>query len=130
MLASFRMSSERSRPASAEEIAVVRWLLANAVAAEVASYRDKALGDLHVAGGCDCGCASVDFQPNVTGAKVIADAAAVYPDGQQAGVILWGREGEIVALEFCDGDPGASHRMPSIENLRRWEHLHGEEAKP
>jgi len=37
--------------------------------------------------------------------QMLADELAVYPDGQQAGVILWGREGKIVWLEVYDFQP-------------------------
>jgi hypothetical protein len=52
---------------------------------------------------------------------MVADALAVYPDAQQAGLILWGREGEIVWLEVYDCHPEASHRFPLISNMRTWE---------
>jgi len=52
---------------------------------------------------------------------MIADALAVYPDGQQANLILWGRDGEIVWLEVNDLDPRAPHRFPEIPDLRTWE---------
>jgi hypothetical protein len=73
--------------------------------------------------GCNCGCASLNFQPKASagGAKIIADAVAAYPDGRQAGLILWGRGGKIVWLEVYDFDPGASHRFPEVSNLRTWE---------
>jgi len=46
--------------------------------------------------------------PNeAAGARIIADALAVYPDGPEAGQILWGREREIVSLEVHDCQTGA-----------------------
>jgi hypothetical protein len=79
--------------------------------------------ELRVVGGCDCGWSSLDFRPGAwgAGAAIIADALAVYADGQQAGLILWGREGEIASLEVYDCHPGASHRFPQISNLRTFE---------
>ena len=52
---------------------------------------------------------------------MLADALAVYEDGQQAGLILWGKQGKITALEVYDLHPDASHRVPGIWNLRTFE---------
>jgi hypothetical protein len=69
--------------------------------------------------GCKCGCASLDLQANAWGgAKIIADAFAVDSDGQQAGLILWGRDAEISLLEVYNCHPNASHRFPEITDLR------------
>jgi hypothetical protein len=108
------------RPVTPEEAAVVAWLLDYAPVGDVTAYRLPPVEELRVVGGCDCGCASLDFQPHGwgAGAAIIADALAVYADGQQAGLILWGRAGEIVLLEVYDCDPGASHRFSQISNLR------------
>jgi hypothetical protein len=61
----------------------------------------------------------MDFQPDAWGGcRILADAFAIYPDGQQAGLILWGRDGEIALLEIYDCHPNASHRFPEIADLR------------
>jgi hypothetical protein len=113
------LKRELNRPASAEEIAIVRWMLNNAPVGDIAAYRDVNLDDLHVVGACACGCISVDFEEGAWGhAKMIADATAEYPDGLRAGLILWGKDGRIVLLEVHDWDPDASHRMPTIADLR------------
>ena len=52
---------------------------------------------------------------------MLADELAVYPDGQQAGLILWGREGEIVWLEIYDCQPESSHRVADASNLCTWD---------
>ena len=101
------------------EAAVVRWLLDNATVGDITAYRLHPVEELRVLEGCKCGCASLDFQANAwVGAKIIADAFAVYSDGRQAGLILWGRDGEISFLEVYDCHPNASHRFPEISNLR------------
>jgi hypothetical protein len=94
--------------------AVVGWLLDQAPVGDVTAYRLQPVEELRVVGRCDCGCSSLDFRPGAwgAGAAIVADALAVYADGQQAGLILWGREGEIVSLEVHDCQPGSSHRFP------------------
>ena len=107
------------RPLAPNEACVLRWLLDNAAVGDVTAYRRRPIEELRVHKGCDCGCSSLAFQPRAWGgAKIIADASAVYCDGQQAGLILWGRDGEIVLLEVHDWHPNASHRFPEIANLR------------
>lgn len=96
-------------------------MLENAAVGDVTPYRARPLEELRVIGGCDCGCVSMDFQPGGFGhSRIVADAKAVYPDGQQAGLILWGRDGELTALEVYDCQPESSHRMPDVSNLRNY----------
>ena len=110
------------RTVTAHEAAVVGWLLDNAPFDDVTPYRRQPLEALHVFEGCDCGCFSLHFQPRGRGGiRMIADSLAVYPDGQQANLILWGHDGEIVWLEVNGFDPRAPHRFPEISNLRTWE---------
>jgi hypothetical protein len=112
------------RAITPNEAAVVQWLLDRAPVGDVAAYRSRPVEDLRVVGGCGCGCSSLDFQPEGSGkAAIIADARAVYPDGQQAGLILWGRDGEVVQLEIYDCDPDASRRFPELTDLRTFEDL-------
>jgi len=54
---------------------------------------------------------------------MLADELAVYPDGQQAGLMLWGCEGEIVWLEVYDFQPESSHRVPDTSSLCTWDEL-------
>ena len=109
------------RPITAHEAAIVRWLLDHASRRDVTAYRRKPLDELHVVSGCDCGCCSLDFQPKAPGSVILADGLAVYPDGQEAGLILWGRDGVITSLEVFDHHPDASHRVPELTNLRTYE---------
>ena len=100
------------------EAAVVRWLLDRAPVGDVTAYQQHRLEALRVIGGCGCGCSSLDFQPRTPGCTIIADALAVYPDGQEAGLILWGRDGKIVSLEVYDCQPESSRsRTPSVPKL-------------
>jgi len=105
------------------EAAIIEWLLQHASVCDVTGYRTKLVATLRVVGGCDCGCSSLDFSANIRGPKtMLADAVAVYPDKQQAGLILWGCDGEIVMLEVYEMHPVAD-RIPEITDLRRYEDL-------
>ena len=109
------------RAITPDEAAIVRWLLDHAPVGDVTTYRMHLVEDLRVVKGCDCGCSSLNFQTDGwSRADIIADALAVYEDGQQAGLILWGREGELVLLEVYDCHPNASFRVPKMSNLRDW----------
>ena len=104
------------------EAAVIRWLLDNAPKGDVTAYRELPVEELRVVGGCECGCSSLNFRPQPLGAgyKIIANARAVYPDGKEAGLILWACEGEVSSLEVHDYDPGASRRVPQVSDLRNF----------
>ena len=110
------------RPISAHEAAVVEWLLAHAAMGDVSAFCRKPVSELRVLPKtCTCGCTSLDFAPHSWGgASILADALAIYPDGQTAGLILWGRSDEIVLLEVYDCHPGANRRFPEIADLRSW----------
>lgn len=111
-----------NRCISAFEAAVVQWLLEHAAVGDVTPYRIPLVHELKVLKGCECGCSSLDFQPDAwTGADIIADAVAVYPDGRQAGLILWGRGGEIVCWRSTIAISDASQRFPEVSNLQRLE---------
>ena len=116
-----RGRANMDRAVTPKEADIVRWLLDRAPAGDVTAYLLQPVERLRVAGGCDCGCSSLNFQPDLRGAGIIADAVAVFSDGQEAGLILWGRRGEVVALEVDDLHPGASRRALEISNLRTFE---------
>jgi hypothetical protein len=109
------------RAISPNELKVVNWLLDHALV-DVTPYRFHPVEELRVVEGCGCGCSSLYFKPQEQRGKlqVLADESAVYADGQQAGLILWGCEGEIVWLEVYDCQPQSSHRVPDPSNLCTW----------
>jgi hypothetical protein len=51
----------------------------------------------------------------------LADAPALYSDGKQADMILWGRDSQIVLLEIVNYYPGEFHPFPEVSALRTWE---------
>ena len=48
---------------------------------------------------------------------MLADAPAVYPDGQKADLLLWGRNGQLVWLEINEWGRDSSHRFPTVADL-------------
>ncbi len=114
-------SLSQERAVTPDEAAVIRWLIEHAAVKDVTAYQSLRLEDLRVVGGCTCGCRSLYFQPLGAPAHMIADALAVYPDGYQAGVILWGREGQISNLEIYEMHPEVARLFPEVSNLRTWE---------
>jgi hypothetical protein len=112
------------RAISPNEVKVVKWLLDHALV-DVTDYHLHPIEELRVVGGCGCGCSSLYFKPQEQRGKLqmLADELAVYPDGQQAGLILWGCEGEIVWLEVYDCQPESSHRVPDASSLCTWDEL-------
>jgi hypothetical protein len=115
------------RTISAHEIDVVRWLLANGAMKDVSEYHAESLEGCEVVSACPCGCASIDFlfpgstkTAGLRSTSILAEAITRWPDGTQAGVMLWGNEGRLLGIELYEQDPVAD-RFPTIESLRRWE---------
>ena len=109
------------RAINSSEVKVVNWLLDHA-SGDIIAYRLQPVEELRVVGRCPCGCASLYFEPEEQRGDLerLADELAVYPDGHQAGLILWGREGKVVWLEVYDAQPESSHRVPDVSNLCTW----------
>jgi hypothetical protein len=106
------------------EAKVINWLLDHALV-DVTAYRLHPIDELRVVGGCGCGCTSLYFKPQEQRGKLqmLADELAVYPDGRQAGLILWGHGDEIIWLEVYDCQLESSHRFPEASNLCTWDEL-------
>ena len=117
-----------SRAITKGEIAVLQWLLEHAAVTNVAAYQAKALDQLQAKPCCDT-CAGLlfhDTQPIKIGFQLLADALAVYPDGQIAGVLLWASGGEFAWLELHDTFTiGTAKRFPGTSEMRTWEQ-HGQ----
>jgi hypothetical protein len=125
-----RLGSQRKvrtvmeRAISLNELKILNWLLDHALI-DVTAYRLHPMEELRVVGRCPCGCASLYFEPEGQRGKVqmLADELAVYPDGQRAGLILWGGDGKVIWLEVYDCEPESSHRVPDVSNLCTWDDL-------
>jgi hypothetical protein len=106
---------------STSELAIIRWLLTHARKERDLEVRDEELQKLMVAGGCGCGCASIDFAPvPAEKSRIIADAIGASADGLQCGLLLWGRDNAISSLEIYELDSGSTASLPTIESLRAW----------
>ena len=74
---------------------------------------DQVLGALQVVGRCDCGCASVDLEPDEGAAQVLGEGFGVTPGRIPVGVTLWERGTRIVGLEvYMLGNDTAELPMP------------------
>jgi hypothetical protein len=108
------------RPISAAELEVVRAALAAGRPGIVDDDVVARLPELFVRGGCECGCASVDFTQRAPGggSQPLVSGHGVAPGGQQVGWILWGWRGAITGLEVygLGDDPG---RLPAPGSMVR-----------
>lgn len=124
------------RPVSPDEVEVVRWLLANGAMKDVSAYQAESLRGADVVPACSCGCASIDFvvadapKERSVGSNIIAEAIARWPDGAQAGVMLWGDAGRFLGVELFEmGGDDVARRFPTVDSLRRWEDYYGADGE-
>ena len=76
---------------------------------------------LRVVGGCDCGCASVDFRPEPFAGQILGEGYGVTPSGIDVGLILWGYEDSLGALEIYMVGVEDTSELPRPESLHRGE---------
>lgn len=118
------MRAAPNRPITDDEAACIRVTIERAPAIPEAAELLANIGNLHVIGGCDCGCASVDFEmesPRQT--QPIADATGKTSRGGDVGVIVWGTSKAITGLEVYDlgaGDNDLS--LPELNSIVSWDH--------
>jgi hypothetical protein len=108
------------RLASLEERQLVEWLLRNAATTADATSFLEQVPDLHVVGGCGCGCPSVDFKVGGQDAvaSIIADAEGTSPEGLPVGVMLWAKNGRISGLEVYPFEDTERLGLPGLETLK------------
>ena len=110
------------RPLTAEERALLEWLIANGTP-EARDYAHQIPG-LRVVGRCTCGCPTIDLaltsdSHKKAASKIVADFEGATPEGLHVGVILHVREGEISELEVYPIDEATGpFGLPSPEALR------------
>jgi len=107
-----------ARPISDVEAAVVERALAVGATDKSAPVAGLLVRSLQVIGRCACGCASVDFRLPARGqvARIVADAVAKAPDGEDLGVIVWALEDQLSGLEvYSHSDNPAP--LPVVESI-------------
>ena len=104
---------------------MIQATIAQASVLLVDSEAMASLPGLIVAGGCKCGCASVNFEecaPDLP-SHPVADGIGKTPRGGCVGVIVWGRSNAVTGLEIYDlgaGDDDLVLPIPgSIEPWKR-----------
>jgi hypothetical protein len=96
---------------------------------DVSEYHAESLEGCEIVSACPCGCASIDFvysgstrTAGLRATSIIAEAITRWPDGAQAGVMLWGNAGRLLGIELYElGGDDIARRFPTVEALRRWE---------
>jgi hypothetical protein len=107
------------RAITESEIEILNWLFDHAPVGDVAPYRER-LEQLRVyePTKCRCGGTCLSFvHDEGKGLTMLADAVAVYSDGQMADLLLWGREGQVIWLEINEWGQDSSRRFPTIADL-------------
>lgn len=115
------MRAKTNRPITAKEVAVIEATLEHGSVVTEASGLGRGVEDLRVVDRCECGCDSVDFREHDPAhpAKPVADGVGMTPGGGTVGVIVWGTDEAITALEIYDlgaGDDGV--RLPDPGTIR------------
>jgi hypothetical protein len=111
------------RPLTAQEAALVRWLLEHGNP-DAAGFIPQ-LADAWVVSRCPCGCASIDFAiggmvpPAGAGMHVLSDYLWQAADGAQCGVFLFACGGQLAGMEVWSVDGMQTvGSLPAIEQLR------------
>ena len=109
------------RPLTAEEAALVRWLLEHGPTSAGEFLPQLAVA--RVVSGCPCGCASVDFAiagvvppPGTVG--ILADFEYQTAEGYLCGVFVFERAGLLAGLEVWSVDGlSTPSKLPAVEQL-------------
>jgi hypothetical protein len=122
MPASITARPKIDRPISAEEVAVIQAALKRAPTRPIPPGVIESVGRLHAIAKCGCGCESVDFAPHdpVNPSAPIGDGVGTTLQGEEVGLIVWGRQDAITGLEvYALG--GEGHRLPIPETIHGWD---------
>jgi hypothetical protein len=97
------MRAQTNRPINADELRIIRAALERCAEIPSVSALVASLDELRVVGGCECGCASVNFSvAPPEHKKPIADGRGILPNGFRVGVIVWGTPEAVTGLEVYD----------------------------
>ncbi len=122
MPASVTTRPKIDRPISAEEVAVIRAALEHASTRPIALDVSSSVARLHAIARCGCGCESVDFAPHdpANPSAPIADGIGTTSQGEEVGLIVWGRPDAITGLEvYALG--GEGNKLPIPETIHGWD---------
>jgi hypothetical protein len=106
------------RPISEAEASVVERALTVAATDDSARVLYPLVRSLQVVSRCECGCASVDFcfPPQGKIARIVADAVAKSPNGEDIGLIIWAFGDQLSGLEvYSYSDNPAS--LPVVASI-------------
>ena len=101
------------------EIAVIRAALEKAADPGCLAALSAGLSQLQVVGRCSCGCDSIDFEKEEPPrSQPIANCVGTTVDGNEVGVIVWGRSDAVTGLEIFDVGPGENGKLPIPSSIR------------
>jgi len=116
-----RKSIPEDRPLTAEETALVRWLLEHGFA-EADAFVPQ-LEQARVVSRCPCGCASINFSiegklpPIGDPLQVLSDYEWESESGAKLGVFVFAKAGILAGLEIWSIDGLGTPTLPRIESL-------------
>ncbi len=102
-----RSAIPENRPLSAQEIALLRWLLDHGKPS--AQKHVGEIETLRVVSRCGCGCASVDFvNAPTTGVEVLSDHKWQDDQGRLFGAFAFAKAGKLAGIEVWSVDGRAT----------------------
>jgi hypothetical protein len=117
------MRPKLNRPINDDEVRVIRTALERCAEIPNASALVPTLSNLRVVGGCECGCASVDFDVTAPEQKrPIADGLGLLSNGKRVGVIVWGTPDAVRGLEIYDMSATVRDLpLSQLQSITPWE---------
>lgn len=116
------MRAKPNRPINDDEVRVIGTALQRCAEIPEASALLPTLSNLRVVGGCECGCASVDFAITTPEQRPIADGLGILTNGELVGVIVWGTPDAVSGLEIFDVSATATGLpLSQLQSIIPWE---------
>jgi hypothetical protein len=112
------------RPIHPIEVEVIQTTLVEARVHLVDETAIASVRSLFIAGQCECGCASVEFDVPISlnRQRPVGDGIGVTPHGGRVGIIVWGNETVITGLEIYDlGAGDGDVVLPVPGSIVSWE---------
>jgi len=117
------MRTKPNRPINDDEVRVIRAALERCAEIPEAPVLVPTLSKLRVVGGCECGCASVDFAVATPEQRQpIAEGLGILANGEHVGVIIWGTPDGVTGLEIYDMSASATGLpLTQLQAIIPWE---------